>query len=257
MKFRIGILALIWKTIVGLVFSVTAVLFYPFIAYCSIRPNLHRAAFTGFVVWSWVFRVLCFYHIRRVQKGPLPAGPFIIAPNHASYLDIFLMPTLFAGHPFRFLGKSEILGYPLIKTYFRNFNIPVDRSNRMKAAKAFIQVRRAIQSNWSMVIFPEGGIPDSDKPKMMPFKDGAFQLAKDLGVPIVPVTFVNNHLLFSDPEDVFGYCRPGIATIVIHEAIGVEEMQELTVEALKQRCFETIQSALPTRHECEADGPMP
>ena len=59
-------------------------------------------------------RIFCFYHVRSVSRNPLPEGPYVIVANHTSYLDIFFMYSILPKHPFVFLGKSEILTYPII-----------------------------------------------------------------------------------------------------------------------------------------------
>lgn len=241
---RIGVLALLWKIYVGIMFGLTAVIMYPFLALLVANKKWHKTAFKGFTIWSWFLRILTFYHMRRTGLENLPQGPYIITPNHASYLDIFLLPSALPQHPFLFMGKSEILSYPLIRTYFRNFNIPVYRKNRLKAAKSYLNSKKAVQDGWSLVIFAEGGIPDSGKPKMMPFKNGAFMMAKELKVPIVPVTFTQNHKLFSDPMDWFGYCRPGISKMIVHTAIMPEEFVNISVEELTKKCFDTVNAPL-------------
>ena len=77
--------------------------------------------------------------MKRVKTSKLPKGPYLVVANHASYLDIFLMFSLLPRSPFLFLGKSEILKYPIIKAYFRRMNIPVFRDNKLKAAKSIVQ----------------------------------------------------------------------------------------------------------------------
>lgn len=248
MKIGLGILALFWKIIVGTVFCITALIFYPFLAFTVSKPKFHRLAFKGFVYWSWTFRILLFYHVIRIQKTKLPDSALIFAPNHASFLDIFLLPSLFPKHPFLFMGKAEILSYPIIKTYFKSFNIPVFRDNKIKAAKSFVQAKKALTNNWSIVIFPEGGIPDWDRPRMMEFKDGAFLLAKGTNVPIVPITFENNFSLFSDPNDWFGPARPGLSKVIIHAPISSEKVQEMSLDHLKKECFNTINAPLIERY---------
>lgn len=244
----LGILSLFWKIIVGIVFCTTALTFYPFLAITVRKPNLHRLAFQGFVVWSWTFRILCFYHVNRIQSAKLPEGPIIFAPNHASFLDIFLLPSLFPNHPFLFMGKAEILSYPIIRAYFKSFNIPVFRDNKIKAAKSFITAKKALNNKWSLVIFPEGGIPDWERPRMMEFKDGAFLLAKGTNATIIPITFENNFRLFSDPDNWFGPARPGISKVIIHEPLYSDIINKLTVEELKTHCFNTINAPLCSRY---------
>ena len=76
-------------------------------------------------------------------------------------------------------------------------NIPVFRFNRKKVGLSFTLAVEAIQEGWSLVIFPEGTIPAENIPRMVPFKNGVFKIAKEVKVPIVPITFTTNHLLFS------------------------------------------------------------
>lgn len=189
-------------------------------------------------------RVFCFYRVHKVLNSPLPKGPYIIVANHSSYLDIFFMYSIFPQHPFLFLGKGEILAYPIISTYFKGLNIPVHRKDLRKAATSFSLAKKAVQDGWSLVIFPEGGIPDDTNPKMIPFKKGAFKLAKTLNVPIVPVSFTNHFKLFSDPMDLLGPARPGISRVYVHPAISAQEVSDLTEKELLEVCFKRINSAV-------------
>lgn len=244
MRTILGIFSLFWKLYIAVVFGITAVLFYPFITLQLFSENGKKRAFKVFVMWSWAFRILCFYHIRRIQKNEQPNRPHVIIANHSSYLDIFLMYSIFPKQPFLFLGKSEILNYPLLKTYFKRMNIPVYRDNPVKSARALVKASREARNGWSLVIFPEGGIPDEDCPKMVDFKEGAFQLAKNLKLPILPITYVNNFKLFSDPTFILGPARPGISKVYVHEAISEDVVENMSKEELKQYCFDTINGPL-------------
>ena len=189
-------------------------------------------------------RLFCFYRVKKVIDSPIPEGPYIIVANHSSYLDIFFMYSILPKHPFLFLGKGEILSYPIIRTYFKGLNIPVYRKDRSKAATSFILAKKAVKEGWSLVIFPEGGIPDEGSPAMIPFKKGAFKLAKALDVPIIPVTFTNHYKLFSDPTNILGPARPGISKVLIHEAIKPEVIAEMTELEVLNVCFDKINEAL-------------
>lgn len=248
MKVLTGVLGIIWKVYIAVVFAVTALLLYPII-----RPQLgsekgRKRAFKLFVFWSWTFRILCLYGVKRVKNQPLPKAPYVILANHASYLDIFLMYSVLPGNPFLFLGKSELLKYPIIKAYFKYMNIPVFRGNRVKAARSLIRASKEVKKGWSIMIFPEGGIPDGQAPKMIRFKDGAFRLAKSLELPIVPITFTNNHILFSDPTEILGPARPGISHIHIHEAISPEQIAQMEMSELRKHCFDIINGPILEEH---------
>ena len=189
-------------------------------------------------------RIFCFYIVRNIQPSKLPDGPYIIVANHTSYLDIFFMYSMLPKHPFVFLGKSEILTYPIIRTYFKNLNIPVFRFDRKKVGLSFALALKAIQDGWSLVIFPEGTIPAENIPKMVAFKNGAFKIAKDAKVPIVPRTFTTNHLLFSDPTDIFGPARPGVSRFYIGQYISKKEVERMSFSELNKVCFERVQAPL-------------
>ncbi len=240
MKVFVGIPGLIWKLYIAVIFTATALILYPIIRLQLGTDKGRKRAFKVFVFWSWWFRLLCLYWVRKVKNSPLPDAPYIILANHASYLDIFLMYSVLPKNPFLFLGKSELLKYPLIKSYFKRMNIPVFRGDRVKAARSLIRASKEVKNGWSIMIFPEGGIPDGQAPKMIRFKDGAFKLAKSLKVPIVPITFVNNYKLFSDPTEIFGPASPGISKVYIHETISPEQIESLEVKELRQLCYDII-----------------
>ncbi len=236
-----GIFGLIFKLYIAVIFFLCLLIFYLPILLFKKSTKHKKKTFQVFKIWSWTFRFLTFIQVQFIRKTPLPQKPYIIISNHASYLDIFLMYSILPKHEFLFLGKAEILSYPLMKTFFKELNIPVYRNNRMKAAKSFIEAKRAIAAGWSLVIFPEGGIPDEDSPKMIPFKEGAFKMAKEMKVPILPLTFLNNYKLFSDPTNLLGEAHPGLSKVVMHNFIPVEKIETLSVAELSQYAFEIIE----------------
>jgi 1-acyl-sn-glycerol-3-phosphate acyltransferase len=247
-RIALGITGLIWKIYIALIFSIFAILFYPFFLILLINSKWKKFSFKLFFIWSWLMRIFCFYGVKKVRNSDLPEGPYIIIANHSSYLDIFLMYSILPKHPFVFLGKSEILSYPIIRTYFKNLNIPVFRGDRSKAGQSYNLAAKAVKEGWSIVIFPEGGIPDHKCPKMIPFKDGAFKLAKTLNIPIVPLSFTNNFKLFSDPTEILGPARPGIARVYINEPVSEELIQSMEIKELNKLCFERINESILIEH---------
>jgi 1-acyl-sn-glycerol-3-phosphate acyltransferase len=217
---------------------------YPLLAIVLYVPKWRNASFQLHIIWCHLFKILALIFLKFTKKSTLPKGPYIICSNHASYLDIFILYAVMPQHKFLFLGKSEILNYPLMKTYFKKLHIPVYRTDRVKAAKSFIQAKREVERGWSLMIFPEGTIPENNLPQMIPFKDGAFQLAKHCNVPIIPITFQNNYLLFSEPHQWKLSARPGFAKIQIHDYITKEEIAIATAKELSDKVFSAINSGL-------------
>jgi 1-acyl-sn-glycerol-3-phosphate acyltransferase len=243
-----GVFGLIWKLYIAIVFFFFAILFYPLFWCLQLKASWRKSGFQIFSVWSWLLRIFCFYPVRIKLNAPLPTAPFIIVSNHSSYLDIFLLPSILPKHPFAFLGKAEILKYPIVRTYFKALNIPVYRKDKTKAGQALMQAKKAMEDGWSIVIFPEATIPETNIPQMLPFKNGAFRLAKNLNVPILPLTFTQNFHLFSDPTQWLGPAHPGVVEVYINPYISVEEIAASSIEQLSEQCFEIIEAPLKAAH---------
>ncbi|PWH85543.1 lysophospholipid acyltransferase family protein [Brumimicrobium oceani] len=248
MKYIQGIFYYAWKLYIGVVFGLTLLLFYPPLLLVLSFKNLHHLSFKINVAWSRCVRIMCFYAVEHNRRPPKSDNPYIIVANHTSYLDIFILYSVLPQQKFIFMGKSEILKYPLVKTFFKKLNIPVDRSSSIRSAKAFIQAKKALKNGWSIVIFPEGGIPNC-APQLAPFKDGAFQLAKSSSCAILPITFINHFKLFSDPDNFCNPAMPGLAKIQFHEMIEAEEIQSEEVNTIKERTYQVIDSYLPQKND--------
>jgi 1-acyl-sn-glycerol-3-phosphate acyltransferase len=167
---------------------------------------------------------------------------YIIAPNHTSYLDILLTNIAFENY-FHFMGKAELKRIPMFGIFFKKMNISVDRNSRKDSHKAYKRARKDLRRGISLAIFPEGTIPDCS-PKLGPFKSGAFRLAIEMQIPIVPVTFLDNIRLFPDKANERMLLRPGRSRIVLHEPIVTTGMTEEDLPILKQQVRDIIEGEL-------------
>lgn len=234
-----------YKLYVGLLFLLLAILFQPFLLLFLRKEVLHKYAHFVFVIWSNIFCTLCGWRVKIDGKEILKSEkPYIIVANHSSFLDIFLLPMIFPKMKHVFLGKAEILGYPIIKHYFKNYHIPVYRGSKIKAAKSIVTAGKKIKNGWSIVIFPEGGISDDKKPHLSAFKNGAFQLAKTLNCPILPMTYKNNYCYLDEPISLWSRAKPGVIRIKIHPVITEEIIEQKSITEIKNLCFEQIHKEL-------------
>jgi len=198
-----------------------------------------KRGFTFFVQWAGLVP------LRTLREAPLPAPPYVICCNHSSYLDIVQMYNVVPRY-FLFMGKHELLKWPMLNIFFKDMDIAVDRSDRTSAAKAFRRAAQAIDRGTSIAIFPEGTIPRT-VPRMKPFKDGAFRLAIEKQVPILPITFLDHWRLLGDPGDPTSRARPGIARAVVHPPIHTKGLTLADLADLRQRVFEVIEEPLLDR----------
>jgi 1-acyl-sn-glycerol-3-phosphate acyltransferase len=111
-------------------------------------------------------------------------GPFIAVSNHESFVDILLISHL--PWEMKWLSKIEIMRIPVLGwDMVLAGDIPVERGTAKSAVKAMQKCTEVLKGGGSVIIFPEGTRSETDE--MLPFKDGAFRLAVDTGVPILPL----------------------------------------------------------------------
>jgi len=232
-----------YKTYTYAVFALTLVVFYPLSALLVISPKTRKWSTAVFLFWSCLLSLLFMIFVNK-NKQKILDEPLIVIANHTSYLDIFMMYQILPMRHLVFMGKSEILKYPLIRTYFKYLHIPVDRSDKRKSAQSMLLAKKKLQEGYSIVIFPEGGIPDNQAPKMASFKLGAFVLAQKNQVPLVPITLKNHYLLLSEPQYFKNSARPGISHVYIHPVISAVALNEKAAEFWMQETREHISSKL-------------
>jgi long-chain acyl-CoA synthetase len=157
------------------------------------REDLKSRLFTlGNSLWlRLLFRLV--FHLRVTGREGLGSGSYILCPNHASYLDGFL---LFAAVPqslrarLYFLGYSNYFEVPVVRNIAKWMHVlPVNSARHLvpaMQASAYI-----LNQGGALGIFPEGA--RSLTGDLRPFKKGVAILAKELGVPLVPVYIHGSH----------------------------------------------------------------
>lgn len=222
-------------------FGSLAVLYVPF-RFLLRKEVDHSRAFALMNAWGVFLNVFLLVPVKRVSMAPLPKPPYVICANHGSYLDIVHMYSIGLDF-FLFMGKYELLKWPLVGMFFKRMNIAVNRGSRTEAAKALMRAARSIDKGICVSLFPEGTIPLTT-PRMKPFKDGAFKLAIEKQVPIVPVTFLDHWKLFGDPGDLWSRGHPGFAHAVRHPYIDTKGMTEADLDNLRRRVHDAIEGPL-------------
>ncbi|MCP3104451.1 1-acyl-sn-glycerol-3-phosphate acyltransferase [Myxococcus sp. K15C18031901] len=114
----------------------------------------------------------------------LPPGPSVLVVNHQSAMDILAVMGLF--HPYKFVAKASLFSIPIVGWMMTLLAyVPIVRGSSTAMNQLLDPCRRWLRRGMSVLIFPEGTY--STGGQLLPFKRGAFQLAVEEHVPVVPV----------------------------------------------------------------------
>ncbi|WP_439184819.1 lysophospholipid acyltransferase family protein [Carboxylicivirga taeanensis] len=164
---------------------------------------------------------------------------YVIVANHQSAYDIFLLYG-WLGVDFKWVMKKELrkapgIGYASHKVG----HIFLDRSSPRAAVESIKEAKGKLVNGISVVVFPEG--TRSWSSQMGQFKKGAFKLAFELDLPILPITIVDTYKIYNKGVNLL----PGTVQMIIHEPIQIQDYQERQNELI-DLTYKTIQSGLAT-----------
>ena len=230
---------LIYTYYVVVAFILSFAILFPLFLCCIWNPSWNKYGRKINQFWAKGFFSLIFLPVKVEVEGTLEKGKsYIFLANHFSYLDVAMMG--FIPGDAVFIGKASIRKVPFFGYYFKNLHIAVDRSRVKSRAETMRRAGLAIDQGSSIVLFPEGGIYTQNPPHLVPFKNGAFRLAMEKQISIIPVTLSYNHVILADQKELIIKRMP--AKMVLHQAINPADFT--SDEALKQCCFEVIQEQL-------------
>ncbi|GAB2687692.1 hypothetical protein GCM10027037_07480 [Mucilaginibacter koreensis] len=222
-------------------------LFWPFLYYFSRKPERYPA--------MNVFRKICAFCSSTISgiiykvkyEEPIDwSRTYIICPNHTSNVDISAM-SLIVKNNFCFIGKEELMHKPVTGLFFKTIDIPVNRESKMSSFRAFKKAGERLQSGMTMIIFPEGMIPDDYPPQLHQFKNGPFRLAIELKIPIIPISSLDTWKVLWDTGLERG-SRPGFCHIYVHKPIETAHLTLDDADQLRDDVFSLIQHKIES-HE--------
>ncbi len=169
------------------------------VALTTMIGSIFNDRFWGYwpgMIWGRLFYAIFLIPIRIDGRENIVKGQsYVIAANHQSYWDAFLMYG-FVGIPFKWVMKKELGKIPFVGwACYMAGHILIERSSRVKSMESIRKAESKLKNGMSVVIFPEGTrTPDG---KMGRFKRGAFLISQELGLPILPVTIDGNYDVMS------------------------------------------------------------
>lgn len=162
------------------------------------------------------------------QENLDPDRSYIFASNHRSYLDTATL-FFYAGRKMGLVAKKELIKVPVLGQGMNFVNIiAIDRSNPERARRSMGKARAVVDRGYSFGVFAEGtrAMPG----ELLPFKKGAFHLALQTGVAIVPVAIKNTDWMMGKRT---GLAFPGMIEMVLLSPIEIElDGEKKTVDDL-------------------------
>ena len=218
---------------------------------CTIAVLIHNAfrpSARTFKGWATLWARLVLMGAGVVVKSDVRARlgrdePAVFVANHQNELDIVV---LLAGipHPFGFMAKAELRRVPFLGSVLkRTACLFVDRSDARRAVKSIREAAGRIREGNSVLVFCEGVRTFSKH--LSPFHRGAFVLAVEAGVPVVPVTIIDAYRRLDERRAVG---RVGTVHMVVGEAISMEGKTRADVPALMTEVEAVMQAELDRAH---------
>ena len=188
--------------------------------------HLYSSFWASIYVW-----IMPAWHITRLGKQNIDwKRTYVVISNHQSLLDILVAFSLF--FPFKWVSKAEIFNVPFIGwNMVLNRYIKLFRGDKSSIAQMMNDSESHLNNGSSVYIFPEG--TRSHNGQVKDFKLGAFNLAKKLNLPILPITI--NGTTNALPKHSLSFHGHHHITIEVLPAIEPESFKDESAEELAQR----------------------
>lgn len=232
MTFFYNILRLFWRIWFYVLMFLSIILLLPFLLISILKESWYPFFFRLARVWAKIILFgMGFIPKIKTEQKILKNKSYLLVSNHTSMIDIMMMLYL-SKNPFVFVGKKELARYPLFGFFYRRTCILVDRGDSKSRHAVFHQAQKRLEKGLSVCIFPEGGVPDDTSVVLDVFRDGAFRLAINHQIPIVPIVFYDNKKRFSyqfftgSP----GVLRAKILPFIETQGLTLQNKRELNVK---------------------------
>ncbi len=221
------------------------ILVWPVLYFLSRKPERFKYinGFRRFIIKASTFISGILFNVK--YEEPIDwERTYIICSNHTSNLDVSAI-SIAAKDNHAFIGKEELLSNMVLGFFFRTIDITVNPDSKISAFRAFKLAAEKLKAGISVIIFPEATIPTTYPPRLHSFKNGAFRLAIELNIPILPITSVDTWKVLWNTGSEYG-SRPGICNIFVHKPIETAGLSIDDADTLRDEVHKLIEQKLET-----------
>jgi len=240
MKFLKIPFLLIWRVWFYILIFITILIMVPFLLVLTSKEEYYPTFWKMVRLWAKVLIYGMGFRLKIQADEVLDRKKsYMFCPNHASLMDPFVLIAL-SKNPIVFVGKQEFVKIPIFGFFYKRVVIMVDRSSPKSRKRVYEMAKKRLQNGVSMAIFPEGLVP-TENVILAPFKNGAFSLAIEYEISIVPQVYLDGKRLFSWD---FFKGGPGVFRIRQHKFIQTKDLEQSDMQKLKEKTFNIIYNDL-------------
>ena len=225
----------IWAVVLFMLISIPILITYLIIKIIPYKKQIKGVFITNRIfifIWSactgYRYKISGLENIEKNQT-------YVTVVNHVNMADMIA-----AAYGIRVsakpLIKKELLRIPVLGQVFALGCLPIDRSSKQSRQESKIMLLKDLRDGISVLIFPEGTRNRSENP-LLPFFDGAFELAIEAQVPIMPVVFTNIRKI--NKVDTL-LITPGTMEITHLKPISTKGLKSDQIQELKASVFECM-----------------
>lgn len=194
-------------------------------------------------IWARSFAILSLVRVHVSGRENIdPDTSYVFVANHQGAYDIFAIYG-YLNHNFKWMMKKSLEKIPFVGLACKAAgHIFVDRSSPTAIKDTIRHAERQLSDGMSLVVFPEGARTFNGK--MRKFKKGAFYLAMEFGLPIVPVTIDG---AFGVMPRTARFPKPGHINVTIHRPIA-PPVNDAAKEDIARDAYNEIESSLPPKY---------
>lgn len=231
---------LIWRIWFYILIGVTIILMIPFLLILTSKDSYYPTFWKMIRVWAKLLLYGMGFRLNVTADEVLNSNKsYMFCPNHTSMMDPFVLIAM-SKNPIIFVGKQEFVKIPIFGFFYKRVVIMVDRSDSESRKKVYEMAKKKLQNGTSMAIFPEGLVP-TENVVLAPFRNGAFSLAIEFEIPIVPQIYYDCKRLFSWD---FFKGSPGVFRIHQCKFIVTQGLTKEDVSFLREQTFQLIETDL-------------
>ena len=192
--------------------------------------------------WGRFIIRMLFLPVKVEGKEKLKKGQsYVFLANHQGVFDILLIYG-FLGYDIRWMMKYQLGEIPVFGMACKKMrNIMVDNRSVAKVKKCYREAREILKGGTSVVVFPEAARTWDGK--MRPFKKGAFMLADELQLPVVPMTINGSFNVKPRSKDIY-FCFWSPLKLTIHKPIEPMGLGSENIKQLMKLSYDEIEKDL-------------